>query len=112
MSATLDLDGSNPFWPKNMAGNINEAGPTGPTNQVDITSVTFDQTDSAKVTVVVATSPALSAWTFDPGDGSGVVNVPAPGQAVTHTYADKSPGKVYTITVTSGTDTDTRNVQY
>jgi hypothetical protein len=105
----LDTGGSNPFWPKNMP---QPGGPDAPAaNKIDFTNVAFG-VDPADVTVNVATTPADQAWSVNWGDGGADQPVAAATNNATHHYADKSPGKQYTIKVTSGTDSDSRNLQY
>lgn len=108
---SIDDPKVNPFWPKNMAG-IDEGPTPGPGNAMVIQSVAFDQADPATVTVTVATDPAASAWTINWGDGGADVPIAAGTLNAQHTYADKSAGKQYKITATSGADTDTKNIQY
>lgn len=104
----LDLDGSNPFWPKNMG----TAGvDVGAANMITVNSVTFGA-DPADVTVAITTTPVNTAWTINWGDGTATAPITAGTNQATHHYADKSSGKAYIITVVSGTDTDTKTVQY
>lgn len=102
----------NPFWPKNIAPSDEEAGNAGASNQVDISDVTFNSSNPAQVTVTVTTFPASSAWTIDWGDGGAPVQIAAGTLTANKTYTDTTAGKTYAIKVTSGTDTDTRNIKY
>src|SRR5262245_43321385 len=104
-----DYGPQNPFWPK--TGEAAEGTTPGAQNQMVITNVGFGA-DPADVTVTVTTFPAASAWTINWGDGGANVPIAAGTLTATHHYADKTAGKKYTITATSGTDTDTKNVQY
>jgi Flp pilus assembly protein TadG len=107
--SVLDLDGSNPFWPKNMA---QPGGPDTPaSDRIQFADVKFGTPDPAVVTVDVTTTPAGSAWTINWGDGT-TDPIAAGTLTATHTYTDKTAGKQYTIVVTSGSDSDSRNIQY
>ena len=106
-SMALDTNGSNPFWPKNMTGG--EAPDSPATNAITIDSITFANGDP---TVNVTTTPAGSAWSVDWGDGGAVEQIAAGTNSATHTYANKTAGTQYTLAVTSGTDTDSRNIRY
>jgi hypothetical protein len=105
--SSLDLDGSNPFWPKNMVD-----GPDTPaTDMIAVDNVAFGA-DPADVTVNVHTIPAGQAWSVNFGDGSGSNPIAAGTNTATHHFIDKTPGKEYTITVMCVTDTDSKKVVY
>lgn len=108
-AATIDNPKFNPFWPKNMTGDSVESGPT---DQVRITSINFNPSNSAQVSVQVSTTPAAANWSVNWGDGTATENITGPATGANHTYANNTPGKSYVLSVTSGTDTDTRTVQY
>jgi hypothetical protein len=108
-----DYGPQNPFWPAGVIpSGAEEPGPAGPTNAIAISSVAFNPVTPAQVTMTVTTSPAASAWTIDWGDGGGVKPIAAGTLTATNTYADTTPGKIYTITVVSGADTDKRQIEY
>jgi hypothetical protein len=104
----VDDDGSNPFWPKGAGGTGQPDSP----DAIAFDSITFDQADSANVTVNAHTTPAGLGWTINWGDGTADVPIAAGTTQALHTYADKSAGKSYNIKITNGPDSDTRNLQY
>jgi hypothetical protein len=105
----LDDDGSNPFWPKGAGGPGQPDAPA--SNKITFGNITFGA-DPADVTVNVTTTPAGEAWTVNWGDGGAAVPIAAGTNTATHHYADKSPGKQYTVAVSNPPDTDTKNVVY
>lgn len=106
-----DYGPQNPFWPVGgPPSGYEEPGAAGAGNAVSITSVTFD--GSSNPTVTVTTFPAASAWTINWGDGTATDSVTAGTLTKSHTYANKTQGQLYMLTVVSGADTDKRQIQY
>jgi hypothetical protein len=131
---TLDLDGSNPYWPKDMASggggattfgtsvNPEADTPDAPeNNKVDIVAVTFTEDNPLNIQIAVKTYPTSAAGFFvDWGDGSAIQQVAAATdtgverQTTYHFYPDDSDGTSYTLTVTSNDsmDADQRIITY